>query len=254
MKPSRGSARRPEPAPEPASSAVTATAVPSTPAAAGPTRAYRGESAEARQQQRREKLLEAALDAFAKHGYNRATMRDICAGARLSERYFYESFRNTSDAFEAVYDGLTRLMWARIQTARSQAEPDFEAVSEAGLRAFFSFIQEDPRRARVMLIDAIQIHHSELPRAEAVVRSFVDLITSAVGPLTSRAPIHANPRLIAHGLVGMTIHLATGWWLSHFREPLDDVVAHAMYAWRGLVVWLDAPEQKAPAPRPKTRR
>ena len=86
-----------------------------------------------------------------------------------------------------------------------------------------------------------------------MISNFVDLVTSAVGPLASRAPIHANPRLIAHGLVGMTIHLATGWWLNHFKDPLDDVVAHAMYAWRGLVIWLSKPEQAAPPKRPKSR-
>lgn len=69
---------------------------------ATPARIYRGATAEARREQRRTKLIEAALDCFASRGVAHTTMRDICSQARLTDRYFYESFRNTKDAYEAV--------------------------------------------------------------------------------------------------------------------------------------------------------
>lgn len=201
-------------------------------------RPYRGESAESRQRQRRERLLEAAVDAFATHGLRGATMRDICSGARLSERYFYESFRNTGEVFDAIYDQLTRQMWRSLVADVTAAAPDIEAMGEAGLRAFFRFIQEDARRARIMLVDAISINQSNESRADAAISSYVDLISSALAPYSALTSVRANPRLIAHGIVGLAIHLATAWSHNRFSESLDDVVAHGMYAWRGLIAWL----------------
>ncbi|HET6789355.1 MAG TPA: helix-turn-helix domain-containing protein, partial [Aquabacterium sp.] len=84
-------------------------------------RPYRGISAEERRHQRREQLMEAAFEVFSTLGLARVTMRDICAQARLTERYFYDSFRSTEEAFDAVHQRQEELLFARVAQAMMTA-------------------------------------------------------------------------------------------------------------------------------------
>ena len=45
-------------------------------------RSYRGQSSDARRAERRQLLLEAALNLIAEQGYSNATVRNLCAAAR----------------------------------------------------------------------------------------------------------------------------------------------------------------------------
>ena len=68
-----------------------------------PARSYRGRSALERTEERRERLVEAAITVLAAQG-ERATMTAICHQAGLTERYFYESFANRDAALVAALD------------------------------------------------------------------------------------------------------------------------------------------------------
>jgi len=118
------------------------------------SRRYAGASAAERQVQRRERLVDAAFDVFGREGYRAATMRLICAQARLTDRYFYENFATIDDVFMAVHKRLSVEVASRIM-AQALVQPDDPvAQTRAGLRAFFEYIKEDPRRAQILLIDA----------------------------------------------------------------------------------------------------
>ncbi|MGH7750546.1 MAG: TetR family transcriptional regulator, partial [Candidatus Dormibacteria bacterium] len=69
-----------------------------------PTRSYRGVSAEQRHLERRERLLDAGLDLLGTEGWARTTVTAICARARLTERYFYQSFPGREQLLLAVFD------------------------------------------------------------------------------------------------------------------------------------------------------
>src|SRR5690606_9237384 len=67
-------------------------------------RRFRGVAADERRRQRRQQLLDAGLKCFGTVGFRAAGVRDICAEAQLTERYFYESFKNREALFLAVYE------------------------------------------------------------------------------------------------------------------------------------------------------
>ena len=60
-------------------------------------RIYDGIDAGNRVENRKQKLLLAGLEVFGTDGYARATIKSICSKAQLTERYFYESFKNKED-------------------------------------------------------------------------------------------------------------------------------------------------------------
>lgn len=76
-------------------------------------RPYRGVSAEERRRQRREQLLDAALDVVGELGPSAATVEAVCKRAGLSKRYFYESF----DDREAVLIALVERVMASVRDA-----------------------------------------------------------------------------------------------------------------------------------------
>ena len=207
---------------------------------APPSRTYRGETAQARQEQRRAKLLEAALDCFASRGVAHTTMRDICSQARLTDRYFYESFRNTKDAYEAVYAWQKGLLVAHLADAMTAAPVTLLDQAQAGLKAFYAFLREDVRRAHVLLLDGF--NGAALPNAESTqeaLAQYIPLIRAAAQRLYPCMKRDFDLDMMGRGLLGMAVQVGTVWARSGYAQPLEDVVSHNLYAWRGLNHWVN---------------
>lgn len=218
------------------------------------TRPWRGESADDRRQQRREKLLEAALDAFTQHGIAKTTMRDICAGARLTERYFYEAFSSTEHAFDQVYALLKTELVKRVSAALLAAPKDIESLAREGLRAFYTFIQEDPRRGKIMLIDAVSANQLSLERSRGALKEYVVLMEHLADDIVPPA-IRKNLDVewLAGGLLSLAIQVGAMWIADGMRRPVDEVLNYNLYAWRGLQSWMTQASTSATMAKPKLR-
>lgn len=114
---------------------------------------YRGVPAAERVAERRTRLLDATLAVWADPAVS-TTMTRICTGAGLSERYFYESFRNLDDALTAVLDGIAVEIEERATAAADAAGDDPAERVLASVRAFVELLVEDPRKGRVAIIEA----------------------------------------------------------------------------------------------------
>jgi len=67
-------------------------------------RIYGGLSLEDRKKQRREQFLQAGINVFGTSGFRSATVRSLCKEAKLTDRYFYESYGNLENLLKAVYE------------------------------------------------------------------------------------------------------------------------------------------------------
>ncbi|MGC4060275.1 MAG: TetR/AcrR family transcriptional regulator [Aquabacterium sp.] len=208
------------------------------------TRTYGGVSSEERRQERRERLIESGLEVFGTRGLGQSTMRDICTRARLTDRYFYESFANVQEAFEAVYVHLRGLLLVRLQVAMASVEPEPVAVTEAGLRTFFEFVKEDPRCARIMLIDVLGLRYSNLGRPDLpepiyAVKPYVSMFSDFIRVMYPRvAELDVDVDLVNKMLIGMTVQSAAAWAEKGFDKSVDDIVRHNLFAWQGLDAWV----------------
>jgi len=213
--------------------------MPSSTAVVPPSRTYRGESAEARREQRRAKLLEAALDSFASRGVAHTTMRDICSQARLTDRYFYEAFRNTRDAYEAVFGWQKDLLVAHVGAALAAAPLTLMDQAKAGLTAFYGFLREDTRRAHVLLIDGFS--GAALPQLESTheaLAQYIPLVKEVAQRIYPRMRADFDVDLMARGLLGMATQVGSAWARGGYTQTLDEVVAYNLYAWQGLNLWV----------------
>jgi len=192
-------------------------------------RRFRGKTAEERRRERKGRLLAAGLTAFADKGFHGVGVRDVCAAAELTERYFYESFDNLEVLFLAVYDQCVQRVREATDAALAAEHDTPEAVTRAGLSAFFGTLGEDPRIARVLLIDVLTVNADVAAQSHLVVASFAEVVGRVMVERFGGA-LEAGLRadIFAHGLVGATIHIGVQWVFGGLSEPLEEIVEHAV--------------------------
>lgn len=205
-------------------------------------RRYAGASAQERRHQRRERLLDAAFEVFGRNGYHATTLRLVCAQARMTDRYFYEHFESLDVIFLEVRQRLARELVERIMQALSRPEPDPIVVVRHLLRTFFEYVREDPRRARVLLADAMSLGSTSTEMTLARLNWYAHLIKKRLTARYPKLPPHFNHDLVACGFLGHITCVASWWALRKFDTPVEQMVDHTAYAWVGLHRWLSDQE------------
>ncbi|OLO98997.1 transcriptional regulator [Mycolicibacterium porcinum] len=115
-------------------------------------RAYGGQSADARRQQRRERLLDVATDAMARNEWRGVTVEKLCTAANLNKRYFYESFSDLDVLSAAVVDDIAEgVRSVTVAAADEAADEPLEVRALASVAAAVRTLVDDPRRARILL-------------------------------------------------------------------------------------------------------
>lgn len=190
---------------------------------------YGGISADQRRAERRARLLEAGLDLVGTEGWRAATVRAICARARLTPRYFYESFENREALLVAVFDGIADEAAKRVLESVAAAPDDAEAKSQAAVEAFVDMLVEDPCKARVAFAEAVDIQPLQRRRLQ-VLRSFADLIAGQArafygAPTESDRIIEATSLLLAGGLAELVMAWLAGELEATREELVEDCAA-----------------------------
>lgn len=114
-------------------------------------RPYRGVSADERRTQRRERLIDAALDLIGSSGIAEITMKRVCSQAGLTERYFYESFHNVEELLIAVVDHVLVAVDVAITGAVDDAPRDLRERARAAAGALLAVLTNDPRCGRTYI-------------------------------------------------------------------------------------------------------
>ncbi|WP_238421943.1 TetR/AcrR family transcriptional regulator [Gordonia sp. 'Campus'] len=229
-------------------------AVPSTPPAtgtgAGTGRRYGGADPAERRERRRAALIDAGLDVFGKEGYAKASVKSVCEQAGLTQRYFYESFTDRADLLVAVYnDSVAFVRAATVAAAAGTAGPEVPATdaaqdrervegiapeqvpdaARAALGAFMSCLGDDPRRARVMLVEVVGVS-PEIERVRMrAIHEWADLILALA---RGSRPPSDRERLASVGLVGAVTQLLVDWYVA-LDEGAPDESAHEQNAGEG---------------------
>jgi AcrR family transcriptional regulator len=179
-----------------------------------------GSTLEDRAAARRAALVEAGVDLLGTEGAAGVTVRAVCRGAKLTERYFYESFDGRDALLRAVHsqvagearEAIAAAVAAAVATLSPRPSPaEAERVAHAGVAAFTAFLEADPRRGRVLLSESfsdsvLASHDREL------VPAFAALLVAQLRALPD-PPDGVDAELTAVALLGAlrTLYLA---WLS----------------------------------------
>ncbi|MGK5534030.1 TetR/AcrR family transcriptional regulator [Streptomyces sp. URMC 129] len=198
------------------------------PPATPPGRTYRGADPRQRQDERRARLIEAAIETFGTVGYRNATVDRVCAAAGLTKRYFYESFDDSESLLLAVYARVAEELHARIVADAEAAAPDVEAQVRAALTALFRTIDDDPRVARIAFVEILAVSATIDSAWQAVNTAFVDTILQLTKPYLDTAGLsETDLEILATGVLGAVVLIAQRWVLGERAQPIEALVSNA---------------------------
>jgi AcrR family transcriptional regulator len=200
-------------------------------------RQFKGLSLTERKQARREKLIEAGIEAYGTHGFFAVTVKDICNEAKLTERYFYESFKKSDELFQTIFLTLIDQLQHNVMQAIMQASTDPRKMIEAGLTALLTTLRDNPRMARIIYIDAMlvqELHnqatiHETMLRFDRMIQAFVMLMM----PHIDRSEREIS--FVATGLNGYVTQIAIRWVVSGFKQSLEDVLSSCSIVFLSLL-------------------
>lgn len=173
---------------------------------------------------------------FGTRGFHSVGIRDICNEAGLTERYFYESFKNREALYQAVFEqSVTRVREQMERAMADNAHLDPRDAARVAMRQYLETLRHDPRLVRVLLIDVMGIGADVGSLSISASRSFTALIVPAMTAMFPGLPARGvDFQAIADGLVGACIFLVTQWALSDFEAPLERVLDHCMLFFHGI--------------------
>lgn len=126
-------------------------------------RRIRGLDADQRREQRRDQILAAAFELFARDGYANASIEQICQTAYVGNKAFYELFDSKEDCYLALLRQVSERIEEQVaQAMRESAGADEEETVRRVLSAFAHTLVDDPRVAIVTFGEAAGIS----PRVE----------------------------------------------------------------------------------------
>jgi AcrR family transcriptional regulator len=179
----------------------------------------------------------------------------VCRQAQLTSRYFYESFEGMEALFRAVYVDVNRQLMQATILSLASCQPEPEKLAEAALRTFLEFIREDPHRARVALIDAVNAGEGMSLLTGKASQDFAHLISGFMQQLFPHAAdAGLDVRIISSGLVGSNISIATQWVSERCRTPLDVVLHNMLAIFKACIQYAQAQELLALARTPPQPR
>lgn len=189
-------------------------------------RQFKGLSLTERKHARREKLIEAGIETYGTQGFFSVTVKDVCNEAKLTERYFYESFKKSEDLFQTIFLKLIETLQQNVMQSVMQAAPDPSKMIDAGLGALLRTLKDDPRLARIIYIDAMLVQelHNQATIQETMLRfdRMIQAFVMLMMPNLQRSEQEVS--LIATGLNGYVTQIAIRWVMGGFKQSQEDVL------------------------------
>jgi AcrR family transcriptional regulator len=179
-------------------------------------------NSQTRSHSRRRKVLDAALEVFARDGYGDAAMDDIARASATSKGGVYFHFPSKQSIFLSLLDEATDLLIERVEKAMA-AETDPIAKGDAALRSVLKTFGGHRTLARLLLVEALGAGRefnsklSDLHEAfAAIIKRWLDqaVAAGAFPPL--------DTELASVAWFGAVNQVVTRWVLTGRPERLED--------------------------------
>jgi AcrR family transcriptional regulator len=194
------------------------------------SRTWAGTTLEDRAAARRAALIEAGTEMLGTEGAAGVTVRAVCRATKLSERYFYESFDGRDALLRAVHAQVADQAREAIVAAvaahvAAGGEAEDESLAYAAVGAFTAFLEEDPRRGRVLLSESFS--DTVLARHDIeLIPAFAALLVAQITALPD-GPDAIDAELTAVALIGALRNLYLAWMEGRKGLSAQRLNAHA---------------------------
>jgi AcrR family transcriptional regulator len=182
-----------------------------------PTTGTNGRALSARGAKTRQRLLEAAEQVFAEHGYHEASVVKITEAAGVGQGTFYLYFASKQEVFDELVRDLNRRVRHAMKEASARGGTRLEA-EVLGFEAYFRFTADHPalyriiRQAEFVSPAMLRYHYDRLSEG------YVEGLRRAV----ERGEVRStDPEVLAWALMGAGELIGLRWilWGEHKRMP-----------------------------------
>ena len=187
-------------------------------------------------EERREAILNAALEVFARRGYNGASIDEIAQPAGISKALIYEHFPSKRDLHASLLERHVQEIFERLAEAAATPDPG-EVRLRAGVDAFLEFVETRRDAFRMIFRDAVE------PEVAEIVASVQEQTAAAVAGMIASEPRkrRGDPSRDREAIDMLALQLTGGvqslavWWGDHPEIPRERLVESVMnFAWLGL--------------------
>jgi len=203
-----------------------------------------------RSEDKRRRILEAAVRVFAKKGYFAARVADVARRAGIADGTIYLYFRNKEDILVSLFD---EVMKEHIARGREELRrvPGASAKLHAIAARHLRLLGENPDLAVVFQVELRQSTRFMERFTASWFKDYLELLTAAIdegqkdGSLRPELP----KKVLAKALFGALDEMVTSWMLGRRNYDLAELAAPVVELFlRGAQA-----SQRAGAPRPALR-
>ena len=154
--------------------------------------------------ERRQEIIRAAMEVFARNGFGGSTTREIAENAGISEAMIYSHFRNKQELYAAIIDEKlqeSEPLYYPLDAMRNKDDPRvFTTIVENYLRRH----SEDTTFLRLLLFSALEGHELASMFVAGPVRKFFEFLADYIGERIEEGALKpVNPEISSRCLLGM---------------------------------------------------
>ncbi|ARI55746.1 TetR/AcrR family transcriptional regulator [Streptomyces bacillaris] len=172
---------------------------------------------------RRQALLDTAEHLAGEEGCAAVTVRSVCRRARLTDRYFYESFAGRDELLLAAFERVADEARRALEEAVAVSAPEPEVRARAAVAAFVALVLDAPHKGRLLLLEPFAD-----PALGAHSHRLMPVFTDLVGGQLAGTGDGVDRRMAAHALVGGLASLFAGWLHGTLDVPRERLEAHCV--------------------------
>jgi TetR/AcrR family fatty acid metabolism transcriptional regulator len=189
------------------------------------TTAERDDARGRRRDEKRERILAGAIEAFAAHGFHRARVSDVAKAAGVADGTIYLYFRNKDELLARIFEQTLDRFWERGESyvyAAPAADEQLRRLVELHLK----FLGENRNLAAVFQVDLRHSPHFLGDVSRRIFRRHLDKLGAMIergqgqGVFVDDVP----PAEAAKLVFGAIDQLVTSWVLSRRNYRLESMV------------------------------
>jgi len=166
---------------------------------------------------RRQEIIRAAMEVFARNGFGGSTTREIAKNAGISEAMIYSHFRNKQDLYTAIIDEKlqeSEPLYYPLDAMRNKDDPRvFTTIVSNYLRRH----SEDTTFMRLLLFSALEGHELASMFVAGPVRKYFEFLADYIGQRIDEGAFKpVNKEITSRCLLGMVHYFVL------LREILGD--------------------------------
>lgn len=179
-----------------------------------------------------------AMELFAEHGYEAASMAEIARAGGVTPAVIYDHFASKAELAVELLERETKALLGFVAGALAEAPDDAAARMRAGVDAFFTYVEEHRFAWRLLFRDPpsnpdVANAYSRL-NDQATAGIAIFLRSGDPGALASYADPEQVAEIFAEGLKAAQNGLAA-WWYEHPEVPREEIVERLLdLTWIGL--------------------